>query len=148
MNNELLSAIENLLDRKFDEKLAPIVVRMDRLEGRMDRLEGRVGSLESGMKRLEGRVGSLEGNVHSLVENVGKLTEQVSAMDKRLRCVELTIENDVRPGIMRVAEGHLDLDRKLDRALESDREKERLCLRVNYLDTEVRKLKELQPVPV
>lgn len=34
------------------------------------------------------------------------------------------------------------LDRKLDEALKSDREREMLAIKVNYLDGEIRKMKE------
>ena len=44
--------------------------------------------------------------------------------------------------IMRVAEGHLDLYRKLDDAQKIDNEKEMIAIRVNILETELRKVKE------
>ena len=91
---------------------------MDRLEGRMDHLEGRMDHLE----------------------------DRIDSLDKQMKCISLTLENDVRPNIMRVAEGHLDLNRKLDRAMESDSEREELALRVNYLDSEFRKMKECKIV--
>lgn len=41
-----------------------------------------------------------------------------------------------------IAEGHLDLTRKLDEALKINNEKEMLLIRVNFLESEVMKLKE------
>ena len=43
---------------------------------------------------------------------------------------------------MRVAECHLDLYRKLDDAQKIDNEKEMIAIRVNILETELRKVKE------
>ncbi len=141
MDNELLIAIENLLDRKLDEKLGRIDHRMDRFEERMDRFEVKLDKLETNVEYLNDKVDNLE-------VNVGKLNEQVSSMDVRLKCVELTLENEVRPNIMRVAEGHLDLNRKLDQVLAPDSEREILTVKVNYLDSEVRKLKEWKTATV
>ena len=141
MYENLLNAIEELLDRKLEEKLEEkldkkldekLTVRFDVLEGRMDHLEGRFDELEGRMDHLEGRFDELEVKVDSL--------------DKQMKCISLTLENDIRPSIMRVAEGHLDLNRKLDRAMESDSEREELALRVNYLDSEFRKMKECKIV--
>ncbi len=41
-----------------------------------------------------------------------------------------------------IAEGHLDLSRKLDEALKVDNEKELLLIRVNTLENELCKIKE------
>ena len=69
------------------------------------------------------------------------MKEDLGRVKTDLTLVKISIENDISPNIMRVAEGHLDLNRKLCDALESDQEREMLALRVNYLDSEVRKIK-------
>lgn len=55
--------------------------------------------------------------------------------------IKLTLENEIRPNIMRVAEGHLDLYRKLNDASKIENEKEMLSIRVSILETELRKIK-------
>lgn len=54
----------------------------------------------------------------------------------------MTLENETNRNIKIIAEGHLDLNRKLDDALKVDTEKEMLLIRVNHLENEVRRLKE------
>lgn len=54
----------------------------------------------------------------------------------------MTLENETNRNIKIIAEGHLDLSRKLDDALKVDTEKEMLLIRVNRLENEVRRLKE------
>lgn len=56
--------------------------------------------------------------------------------------IQLTLENETNRNIKIIAEGHLDLNRKLDDALKVDTEKEMLLIRVNHLENEVRRLKE------
>ena len=58
------------------------------------------------------------------------------------RSVELTLENETNRNIKIIAEGHLDLNRKLDEALKAENEKEMLLIRVNILENELRKVKE------
>ena len=61
---------------------------------------------------------------------------------KKVSNIELTLENEIRTNIKRVAEGHLDLSRNLHEALKIDSEKEMLAIRVSVLETELRRIKE------
>lgn len=54
---------------------------------------------------------------------------------------KLTLENEIRVNIQRIAEGHLDLSRNLHEALKIDSEKEMLAIRVSVLETELRRIK-------
>lgn len=63
-------------------------------------------------------------------------------MKRQIKDLQLTLENETNRNIKIIAEGHLDLSRKLDEALKVDNEKEMLLIRVNSLENEVRKLKE------
>ena len=51
-------------------------------------------------------------------------------------------ENVLEPGLKRVAEGHLDLNRKLIEALKTSEEEEMLYLRVNVLECDMVRVKE------
>ena len=62
------------------------------------------------------------------------ILDKVTSIDKRLTSVEMTLENETNPNIKAVAEGHLDLSRKLDDALKVENEKEMLLIRVTVLD--------------
>lgn len=123
MNQEVtLSAIEELLDRKLEEKLEQkLDEKLSGIHTRLDSLEKRVGSLENG---------------------VSNLNEKMDKVDMRLRHVELTMENEITPNIMRVAEGHLDLNRKLNEAIKKDHERELLTVKLNYMYTEMQKWNE------
>lgn len=63
-------------------------------------------------------------------------------MKRQIKDIQLTLENETNRNIRIIAEGHLDLSRKLDDALKVDNEKEMLLICVNSLENEVRKLKE------
>ena len=95
----LLKAIGGLLE----EKLEPINECLNMIECRMTSIEGKMDSLENDVVSLEGKVVSLEGKVDSLESNV------VS--------IELTLENETNRNIKIIAEGHLDLSRKLNEAI-------------------------------
>ena len=70
------------------------------------------------------------------------ILKKLEEMDLKIRDIQLTLENETNRNITIIAEGHLDLSRKLDDALKVENEKEMLIIRVNTLENELRKLKE------
>ncbi len=80
--------------------------------------------------------------ITEIIERVVKpIKSDVGALKSDMRALQLTLENETNKGIKIIAEGHLNLSRKLDEALKIENEKEMLKLRVNRLESEVEKLK-------
>lgn len=67
--------------------------------------------------------------------------EKLDKLENDVTDIKLTLENEIRVNIQRVAEGHLDLSRNLHEALKIDNEKEMLAIRVSVLETELRRIK-------
>lgn len=61
-------------------------------------------------------------------EDIQAITELLEPIRREIKSINLTLENETNKNIMRIAEGHLDLSRKLDEALRIDNEKEMLAL--------------------
>lgn len=74
-------------------------------------------------------------------EETKMILDELKSLRKDVREIQLTLENETNRNIKIIAEGHLDLARKLDDALRVDNEKEMLLLRVTSLENEVRRLK-------
>ena len=70
------------------------------------------------------------------------ILEKLSEMDRKITDIQLTLENETNRNIKIIAEGHLDLSRKLDDVLKVENEKEMLLIRVNRLENELRRLKD------
>ena len=68
-----------------------------------------------------------------------KMDSRLDQMDSRLNKLESKV-TEIQIRI--IAEGHLDLSRKLDDALKVENEKEMLLLRVTRLENELRRLKQ------
>ncbi len=69
------------------------------------------------------------------------ILEEIQKLRADVKEIQLTLENETNRNIRIIAEGHLDLSRKLDEALRVENEKEMLMLRVTSLENEVRRLK-------
>ena len=97
-----------------------ILKMMDQMNDRMDRMSDRMDQMNDRMDQMD---------------------EKITRVESKTTEIQLTLENEIRRDIMIVAEGHLDLNRKLDEALKIDHEKELMLVRMNHLETQVREIK-------
>lgn len=103
-----------MLEKKDFEMIAEIVKETNKpIYERLDKMDSRLDKMDSRFDKVE-----------------SKVTE-----------VQMTLENETNKEIRIIAEGHLDLSRKLDEALKVENEKEMLLLRVTRLENELRRLK-------
>lgn len=95
---------------------------------KLDLILSKIQGLETGMQSLEARMQTLERDLQEVKQKISN--------------IELTLENEIRVNIRRIAEGHLDISRHLNDAIRVDSEKEMLVVRVNILESELRRVKE------
>ncbi len=76
-----------------------------------------------------------------MTEETKLILDEIQKLKADIKEIQLTLENETNRNIRLIAEGHLDLSRKLDEALKVENEKELLLLRVTTLENEVRRLK-------
>lgn len=75
-------------------------------------------------------------------DDLQAIAQLLEPIQQKITSIEMTLENETNRNIKIIAEGHLDLSRKLDETLKVDNEKEMLLIRVNSLENELRKIKE------
>ena len=76
-----------------------------------------------------------------LAEHDKKL-DKLDKLENDVADIKLTLENEIKTSIVRVAEGHFDLLRKLSEATRIDDENEMIAIRVSMLETEMRRLRQ------
>ena len=101
---------------------------------KLDLILDKINTMDEKIDKLDERIDKLEGRID-------KLDERMNSIDTDVKSIKLTLENEVRVNIMRVAEGHLDLSRNLKGVLKSNNEFEILSVKVNMLESDVRELK-------
>lgn len=80
--------------------------------------------------------------LQAIYNDTQELKQRMSNVENKVTDIELTLENEISVNIKRVAEGHLDLSRNLHEALKIDSEKEMMAVRVNILESELRRIKQ------
>ena len=91
------------------------------LDRQFEKIDKRFDGIDERFDRLEGRVDKLEESITSL---------------------QLAVENEIRPSIQLLAEGHMILNEKLDRVLENAKDTEELKTRVDALEAGFRQMQD------
>ena len=86
------------------------------------------------MKETKNKIANMESKIENMESNMESMKSDITS-------IKLTIENEIRVNIQRVAEGHLDLSRNLHEAMKPSNEVEMLAIKVNLLESEIRELK-------
>ena len=81
-------------------------------------------------------------NVKDETKQISEMKTDIQKMKNEIREISLTLENETNRNIKIIAEGHLDLSRKLDKALTVENEKEMALIRINMMESEIRRIKE------
>ncbi len=141
MNNENLIQLiyDDLQEMKEQQKITN-----DRLEGVDKRLDGIDERLEGVDRRLDGideRLGGVDRRLDGMDKRFAGIDKRLDNLETKvlentleIRKISLCLENEIRPSIMRIAEAHLDLNRKLDEALKIDQQKEKMAIKLNFLE--------------
>ena len=106
----------------------PINERLDKMDSRLDKVDSRLDKVDSRLDKVDSRL--------------DKMDSRLDKVESKVTEVQMTLENETNKEIRIIAEGHLDLSRKLDDALKVENEKEMLLLRVNRLENEIRRIKQ------
>lgn len=112
------------------------------LEAKISPLREDIRELRLDMSDVKQDISGLKQEMGSMRSEIGSMREEMGGVKQRLTRIETTLENETNRGIRIIAEGHLDLSRKLDDALKVDNEKELLLLWVTHLENEVHIIKE------
>lgn len=79
--------------------------------------------------------------LEAIYHDTQELKQRVSNIENNNTDIKLTLENEIRVNIQRIAEGHLDLPRNLHDAMKPSNEVEMLAIKARALESEIRELK-------
>ncbi len=133
------------------QKINTMDARMGNVENKIDSMDARIGNVENKIDSMDARIGNVENKIDSMdvrMKNVENKLESMDARVKRLeplsqqvKEIQLTLENEISKKISIIAEGHLNLSRKLDEAMAFQKREEMICLRITSLEGDVQRIK-------
>ena len=101
-----------------------------------------VSCLKEDVKDLQQRMIIVEGKTDNLQFTVNEMQSELAETKREILSLRTTIENVTNRNIRIIAEGHLDLENKLDRSIKAGSETEVMQVRVNMIEDEMRTLKK------
>lgn len=117
--------------------------KMDLILQKLGGIEGGLASVREDVRSLQGDMQTIKGDVQTIKGDVQTLKEDVQTLKDRVTNIEITLENETNRNIQLIAEGHLNLDRKLNEVLKELQPNTMYHLKVNHLDGEVTKMKRM-----
>ena len=89
------------------------------------------------MKEMQHNMNQMQQDITQMQEGMSEMRENICDLQINVRKVQMTVENETNRNIKIIAEAHLNLNQKLDKALEVEQEREMLMLRVNRLENKI-----------
>lgn len=80
-------------------------------------------------------------NEKQILQLLTEISNKLDKLENRISGIEMQIENTVIPRIQLIAESHIDLSRKLDSAIEQRLEREMLKMRLELIESDMKKYK-------
>lgn len=109
---------------------------------KLDLILSELQGVKNNMQGMESEQQSMKSDMQSMKSDMQSLKSDMQKLERKVAGIEVHLENVTDRNIRLIAEGHLDLRRKLDEALKNKNEKELQGIRLNILEDEIRKIKE------
>lgn len=128
--------------KELQKGMNNLEMRMDRVEKCLDRLEQRMDAVEKRLDAVEKRLDAVEKRLDVVEKRLDAVENRLDKQEEEIRYIRLFQENHLQAQIRRIAEGHLDLYRKLLDALKISGEDELIHVRVNMLESDMKRVKD------
>ena len=87
---------------------------------------------------VNSKINNMNSQIEDINNQISEMKTDIQNLKSETREISLTLENETNHNIKIIAEGHLDLSRKLDKALTVENEKEMALIRINMMESEIR----------
>ena len=138
---ELIGGVVTKAIEPVREEVKELRKDVTELQVGMKELRADVTELQVGMKELCADVTKLQVDVEELQTGMEKLSTDVERLGRKTEKIEFIMENELRPNICKIAEGHLDLSRKLDMVRVRRSEYTLMDIKVSGLQLDIREIK-------
>ena len=112
------------------------------LRNDIDVIKKDIDGMKNDIDGMKNDIDGMKNDIDGMKNDIDGMKNDIKNLDKRVTSLEVHLENITDKNIRIIAEGHLDLNRKLDDALKVENEKELLIIRVRILEEELKKEKD------
>ena len=148
MTNEVLQQfaqiVSDILDTKLKTELQPIREDIREMKAEMAVMKADIEEMKAEMAVMKADIENLKAEIAVVKVDIQKLKADVDALNagfEELQCkvasIGLHVENETDKYVRIVAENHIELSRKLDRAIPAVDRQNVYEMKVDYLEKEV-----------
>lgn len=123
------------------EKLNIILTEVLNMKTEMSDMKSEICDMKSEICDMKSEMSDMKSEISDMKTEMSDIQNEVEEIKHKVTKIDLTLENEIRINIQRVAEGHLDLSRNLHDAMRPSNEVEMLAIKVRMLETDVKELK-------
>ena len=134
LTNEDLQAIAELFK--------PMQRDISDMQRNINDMQKDINDMHGDINDMKKDINDMQKDINDMQKDINDMQRDINDMQRDINDIQLTLEQETNRNIKLIAEGHLDLNRKLDNALKVENEKEMLLIRVNHLENELRKVKD------
>ena len=132
----------NELGKNFDRKFEDIDKRFEDIDKRFEDIDKRFEDIDKRFGDIDKRFGDIDKRLEDIDKRFENTDKRFESIERNMDTMRFILENEIRDNIRLVAEGHLDLYRKMEEVLKTSNEKEIMFMRLKYLESEVRAIKD------
>ena len=118
-----------------------ILEQLNQMDGRLNRMDARLDQMDGRLDKMDARFDQMDERLDKMDAHFDQMDGHLKKLDAKTDRIQIVLESEIRKNISVIAEGHLDLSRKLSEIIKAENQKEILMLRMNYLESEMRDLK-------
>ena len=109
---------------------------------KLDLILSEIQGMKSEIEGTKNEIQEMKSEIEGTKNEIQEMKSDIQEIKQKVTKIDLTIDNELRVNIQRIAEGHLDLSRNLHDAMKPSNEIEMLAIKVRMLESDVRDLKE------
>ena len=133
----------------MDEKIQTMDNRIQGLDEKVQAMDDKIQAMDDKIQAMDDKIQTMDDKIQAMDSEIKTMKVEIQSINKTLdqhtndiRNLQLTLENVTNKNISIIAENHIELNRKLNEALKVREEEEKLYMRMNIVENDVRKLKE------
>jgi len=124
------------------QKLDLILLKLEDHDRQFERINDKFDNIDKKFESIDKKFESIDKKFERIDKKFESIDKRLDNIESDVKNIKLTLENEIRVNIRRIAEGHLDLSRRLQQAIKPNQEVEMLTIRVNVLENDVCNLKQ------
>ncbi len=139
LQNDMVEVKADILGMKAE--ITQLQNDMVEVKADISEMKADILGIKADISEMKADIKELASRVLCLEEKQANFEEQLCDIREEVKLIRLTIEKELVHDIRIIAEAHQDLNRKLNKALVIEEEKETFLIRFNHLEDDMRIVK-------